>query len=206
VARGTNRQRAAFDFVGPAAVVAEPTDDARHVAPRFQGQAKSTLDAKAREFVRELYVNHIKVLGTGARDTTTAFVQQVQGDAMIAWENEALFLTQKTNPGRYQIVYPSQSILAEPPVAVVDKNVDAHGTRDVATAYLKYLYTPAGQETVAKYYYRPRSTEVLAKYSAQFQPIKLFTLAELFGTWSKVQKEQFAAGGVFDQLYVKPAK
>ena len=162
-------------------------------------------DAKARDFVKELYVNHIKVLGSGARDTTVTF-QKGEGDAMIAWENEALLITQKTNPGEYEIVYPSQSILAEPPVAVVDKNVDAHGTRDAATAYLKYLYSPEGQDIVAKYYYRPRSAEVLAKYSAEFQPIKLFTLTELFGGWSKVQKEQFEAGGVYDQLYAKPAK
>jgi sulfate transport system substrate-binding protein len=161
---------------------------------------------KARDFVKELYVNHIKALGSGARDTTVTFAERGEGDAMIAWENEALLITQKTNPGEFEIVYPSQSILAEPPVAVVDANVDKHGTRDAATAYLKYLYSPEGQETVAKYYYRPRSADVLAKYSAQFQPIKLFTLTELFGSWTKVQKEQFDAGGVFDQLYAKPAK
>jgi sulfate transport system substrate-binding protein len=163
-------------------------------------------DAKARDFVKELYVNHIKVLGSGARDTTVTFVERGEGDAMIAWENEALLIAQKTNPGEFDIVYPSQSILAEPPVAIVDKNVDKHGTRDAATAYLKYLYSPEGQDTVAKYYYRPRSTDVLAKYSTQFQPIKLFTLAELFGSWSKVQKEQFDSGGVFDQIYAKSAK
>lgn len=161
-------------------------------------------DAKARAFVTALYGSHIKVLGSGARDTTVTFVEHGQGDVMIAWENEALFTVNHVNPGQFEIVYPSQSILAEPPVAVVDTNAEKHGTREVATAYLQYLYSPEGQEVIARHYYRPRAQDALAKYAAQFKPIKLFTLEELFGSWDKVQKEQFGAGGVFDQIYGKP--
>lgn len=160
-------------------------------------------EAKARDFIKEIYTKHIKVLDSGARASTITFVERGQGDVLIAWENEALLIANKLNVGQYEIVYPSQSILAEPPVAVVTANADKHGTRDVSTAYLKFLYTPEAQDLIAKYYYRPRATEVLAKYSSQFQPIKLFTLEELFGSWAKVQKEQFDAGGVFDQIYQK---
>ncbi len=161
-------------------------------------------EAKARAFVTALYGGHIKVLGTGARDTTVTFVEHGEGDAMIAWENEALLTVNKLNPGQYEIVYPSQSILAELPVAVVDANIDKHDTRAVATAYLRYLYSPEGQEIIARHYYRPREADVLAKYADEFKPIKLFTLEELFGSWDKVQKEQFESGGVFDQIYSKP--
>ena len=161
-------------------------------------------DAKARAFVKELYGNHIKVLDSGARGSTVTFVDRGQGDALIAWENEALLIVNKVNPGQFEVVYPSQSILAEPPVAIVNANVEKHGTREVATAYLQYLYSPEGQDAVASHYYRPRAADVLAKYSGQFQPIKLFTLNELFGSWDKVQKEQFGTGGVFDQIYNKP--
>ena len=158
---------------------------------------------KARAFVSELYGNHIKVLDSGARGSTVTFVDRGEGDVLIAWENEALLVVNKLNPGQFEIVYPSQSILAEPPVAVVDRNVDKHGTRDVATAYLQYLYSAEGQDVIARHYYRPRSADVLAKYASQFHPIKLFTLQELFGSWDKVQREQFASGGVFDQIYAK---
>jgi sulfate/thiosulfate-binding protein len=160
--------------------------------------------AKATEFVKSLYAN-VKVLGTGARDSTVTFVERGQGDVLIAWENEALLSVNKLNPGQFEIVYPSQTILAEPPVAVVDKNVDKHGTREVATAYLQYLYSPAGQEIIAHNYYRPRDAAVQAKYAAQFPSIKIFTEAELFGAWSDVQKEFFGDGGVFDQIYKSPA-
>jgi sulfate transport system substrate-binding protein len=160
--------------------------------------------AKAEEFVKALYGN-VKVLDTGARGSTVTFVERGQGDVLIAWENEALLSVNKLNPGQFEIVYPSQTILAEPPVAVVDLNVDKHCTRDVATAYLKYLYSPEGQEVIARNYYRPRDTAVLAKYAGQFPAIKLFTEGETFGDWNKVQKEFFGDGGVFDQIYKAPA-
>jgi sulfate/thiosulfate-binding protein len=159
--------------------------------------------AKAKDFLKALYAN-VKVLDTGARGSTITFVQREEGDVLIAWENEALFTVKKTNPNDYEIVYPSQSILAEPPVAVVDANVDKHGTRDVATAYLKWLYSPEGQEIEARNYYRPRSADVLAKHTDLFPTIKLFTVGDLLGKWSDVQKEHFGPGGVFDQIYGKP--
>jgi sulfate transport system substrate-binding protein len=156
--------------------------------------------AKATDFVKALYGN-VKVLDTGARGSTITFVQRGQGDVLIAWENEALLSVNKLNPGQFEIVYPSQSVLAEPPVAVVDQNVDKHGTRAVAEAYLKYLYSPEGQDVIARNYYRPRDTAVGAKYASQFPTIKLFTVAEMFGDWTSVQKDFFADGGVFDQIY-----
>ena len=160
--------------------------------------------AKAREFVKALYAN-VKILDTGARGSTVTFVQRGQGDVLIAWENEALYSVNKLNPGEFQIVYPSETILAEPPVAVVDSNVDKHGTRDVATAYLQYLYSAEGQDVIARNFYRPRDKTVLAKYSSQFPAIKLFTVNDLFGGWGSVQKEFFGDGGVFDQIYQTPA-
>jgi sulfate transport system substrate-binding protein len=156
--------------------------------------------AKANDFVKALYGN-VKVLDTGARGSTVTFVQRGQGDVLIAWENEALLTVNKLSPGQFEIVYPSQTVLAEPPVSVVDTVVDKHGTRDVATAYLQYLYSPEGQDVVGRNYYRPRSKDVLAKYSSQFPEIKLFTIADLFGGWGSVQKTFFADGGVFDQIY-----
>ena len=156
--------------------------------------------AQAKDFVKALYGN-VKVLDTGARNSTITFVQRGQGDVLIAWENEALLSVKKRNAGEFEIVYPSQTILAEPPVAVVDLNVDKHGTRDVAVAYLKYLYSPVGQEVIARNYYRPRDKIVLAKYAGQFPAIKLFTVSDLFGDWNKVQKDYFGDGGVFDQIY-----
>jgi sulfate transport system substrate-binding protein len=159
--------------------------------------------AKAKDFVTALYRN-VKVLDTGARGSTITFVQRGRGDVLIAWENEALLSVNKLTPGQFKIVYPSETILAEPPVAVVDANVDKHGTREVATAYLKYLYSPAGQEAVARNCYRPRDKAVLAKYAGQFPPLKLFTVGKLFGGWGGVQKEFFGDGGVFDQIYKTP--
>jgi sulfate/thiosulfate transport system substrate-binding protein len=160
---------------------------------------------KAKDFVKALYGN-VKVLDTGARGSTITFVQRGQGDVLIAWENEALLTVNKLNPGEFEIVYPSQTILAEPPVAVVDLNADKHGTHDVATAYLQYLYSPAGQEVIARNYYRPRDQAVLAKYTGTFPPIKLFTVTEVFGGWGSVQKEFFGDGGVFDQIYTMSAE
>jgi len=159
--------------------------------------------AKAKDFVKALYSN-VKILDTGARGSTITFVQRGQGDVFIAWENEALLSVKKSNPGEFEIVYPSQTILAEPPVAVVDLNVDKHGAREVATAYLQYLYSPVGQEVIARNYYRPRDQAVLAKYTGQFPAIKLFTVSDLFGGWGKVQTEFFGDGGVFDQIYNAP--
>ena len=159
-------------------------------------------ETKANAFVKAIYSN-VQVLDTGARGSTITFTERDQGDVLIAWENEAL-LSVKGAPGDYEIVYPSQSIVAEPPVAVVDQNVDKHGTRDVATAYLQYLYSPAGQDVIARNFYRPRSADVQAKYASQFPAIKLFTVADLFGAWDKTQKQYFADGGVFDRIYGKP--
>ena len=159
--------------------------------------------AKARDFVRALYAN-VKVLDTGARGSTITFVQRGQGDVLIAWENEALLSVNKLNPGEFQIVYPSETILAEPPVAVVDTFADKHGTRKVATEYLQYLYSAVGQDVIARNYYRPRDTAVLAKYASQFPALKLFTIGDLFGGWGGVQREFFGDGGVFDQIYKTP--
>lgn len=159
--------------------------------------------AKAKDFVKALYGN-VKVLDSGARGSTVTFVERGQGDVLIAWENEALLIAKKTNLGEFEIVYPSQSILAEPPVAVVDANVDKNGTRDVAVAYLNHLYSPEGQEVIARNYYRPRAKDVLTKYASQFPAFKIFTEEERFGSWDKVQKEYFGDGGVFDQIYKAP--
>jgi len=159
-------------------------------------------DAKAKDFVKALYGN-VRVLDSGARGSTITFVERSEGDVLIAWENEALVTINKY-PGQFEIVYPSQSILAEPPVAVVDANVDKHGTRDVAVAYLKYLYSPVGQEVIARNYFRPRAKDVLAKYAAQFPAVQLFTEEQVFGPWEKVQKGYFGDGGLFDQIYKAP--
>jgi len=158
---------------------------------------------KAKDFIKALYGN-VKVLDSGARGSTVTFVERGQGDVLIAWENEALLSVNKLSPGQFEIVYPSQSILAEPPVSVVDVNVDKHGTRAVAEAYLKYLYSPEGQEIAAHNFYRPRDPAVLAKYSSQFATVKLFTVKDIFGDWTTTQKTHFSDGGVFDQIYGKP--
>jgi sulfate/thiosulfate transport system substrate-binding protein len=157
-------------------------------------------DNKAREFITKLYKN-VPVLDSGARGSTTTFVERGIGDVLIAWENEAILSVNDLGKGKFELVAPSVSILTEPPVAVVDKNVDKHGTRAVAEEYLKFLYTPEGQEVVAKHYYRPRDPEVLAKHKAAFADIKLFTIDELFGGWSKAQPTHFNDGGIFDQIY-----
>ncbi|MBH8599142.1 sulfate ABC transporter substrate-binding protein [Thermoactinomyces sp. CICC 10523] len=158
--------------------------------------------AKARDFVTRLYRN-VPVLDSGARGATTTFVERGIGDVLLAWENEALLSQKEFGKDKFEIVYPSQSILAEPPVAVVDKVVDRHGTRKVAQAYLDYLYSDEGQEIAAKHFYRPRSPKVAAKYASQFPKIDLFTIDEVFGGWEKAQKTHFADGGIFDQIYQK---
>ena len=158
-------------------------------------------DAKAKDFVGNVY-KHVPVLDTGARAATVTFTKRGIGDVLLSWENEAQ-LALKEAPGQYEIVYPSRSILAEPPVAVVDRNVDRHKTRAVAEAFLKFLYTPEAQEIEAKDFYRPRDAAILAKYRSQFPNIPLTNVDADFGGWDKAQATHFADGGVFDQIYGK---
>ena len=143
------------------------------------------------------------VLDTGARGSTTTFVERGIGDVLLAWENEALLALKELGPDKFDIVAPSLSILAEPPVAVVDKVVDKKGTRAVAQAYLEYLYSPEGQELAGQNYYRPIDDKAAAKYAKQFPKVNLFTIDEVFGGWAQAQKTHFADGGVFDQIYTK---
>lgn len=159
-------------------------------------------DATAKDFVKKLYGN-VKVLDSGARGSTTTFVERGIGDVLIAWENEAYLSLKELGPDKFEIVTPSLSILAEPPVAVVNKIVNKKGTRKVATEYLNYLYSPEGQEIAAKNFYRPTDKKVAAKYAKQFASLKLITIDKEFGGWEKAQKAHFADGGVFDQIYVK---
>ena len=156
-------------------------------------------EATAKEYIRKVFKN-VPVLDTGARGATTTFVQRGIGDVLLAWENEAFLSIKELGADKVQIVVPSLSILAEPPVAVVDKVVLRRGTREVATEYLKYLYSPEGQEIIAKNFYRPIDEQVAAKHATQFPKIKLVTIAD-FGGWAKAQKTHFADGGVFDQIY-----
>jgi sulfate transport system substrate-binding protein len=156
--------------------------------------------AKARDFVTRLYRN-VAVLDSGARGSTTTFVQRGIGDVFISWENEAFLAVKELGPDQFQIVVPSVSILAEPPVTVVDRVVDKKRTRAVATAYLRFLYTPEGQNLAGKHYYRPRSKAALVRYAKVFPKINLFTIDKVFGGWQKAQKTHFADGGIFDQIY-----
>jgi sulfate transport system substrate-binding protein len=155
-------------------------------------------EASAREFVRRLYRN-VPVLDTGARGSAMTFVQRGLGDVLVAWENEALLVLQQVGSERFEIVIPSMSILAEPPVAVVDAVALRHGTREVAQAYLGYLYSPEGQEIIARNFYRPRDPQVAARYAQRFPALKLVSVAD-FGGWAAAQKTHFSDGGVFDQL------
>ncbi len=155
-------------------------------------------DAKAQEFVRQIY-KQTKVLDSGARGATTTFAERGIGDVLLAWENEA-HLAVREQPGKFEIVTPSLSILAEPPVAIVEKNAKKDGNENLAKAYLNYLYSPAGQTIAAQNFYRPRNAAVLAKYKSVFKPLKLVTIDKEFGGWSKVQKKHFENGGVFDQI------
>ena len=157
---------------------------------------------KAKEFVKALYDN-VPVLDSGARGATTTFVERGLGDVLIAWENEAFLSINELGKDKFEIVVPSNSILAEPPVAVVDSVVDKKGTRKIAEAYLEYLYSDEGQEIAAKNYYRPRNETIALKYASQFSQISLFTIDEVFGGWSKAQAEHFNDGGVFDEIYIK---
>jgi sulfate transport system substrate-binding protein len=156
-------------------------------------------DESANAFVKALF-QHVPVLDTGARAATNTFVQRGVGDVLLAWENEAFLAQKELGKGAFEIVVPSISILAEPPVAVVDSNAKKHGTQALAEAYLKFLYTPAAQEIIARNFYRPRLASVEAKYGAQFPKLKLFTIDDTFGGWRAAQKRFFADGGVFDQI------
>jgi sulfate transport system substrate-binding protein len=157
-------------------------------------------DAKAQAFVGSLFKN-VPVLDSGARGSTVTFAERGIGDVLLAWENEAHLAFKEFGADKFDIVYPPTSILAEPPVSVVDKVVDKRGTRAVATAYLEYLYSPEGQEIAARHFYRPIDPAIAAKYAAKFPKISLFTIDEVFGGWAKAQKTHFADGGVFDQIY-----
>ena len=148
--------------------------------------------------MRKIYKN-TKVLDSGARGATTTFAERGIGDVLLAWENEA-HLAIREQPGKFEIVTPSLSILAEPPVAIVEKNAEKDGNLNLAKAYLNYLYSPAGQEIAAKNFYRPRNATVLKKYAATFKTLKLVTIDKEFGGWTKVQKQHFENGGVFDQI------
>ena len=159
-------------------------------------------EAKAREFVAKIYKN-VPVLDSGARGSTTTFVERGIGDVLLAWENEAFLAVKELGPEKVDIVVPSISILAEPPVTLVDKVADKHGTRKVAQAYLEYLYSEEGQDIAGRNFYRPTDAKVAAKYAAQFPKINLFRIDEVFGGWQKAQKAHFADGGVFDQIYQK---
>ncbi|HEY1207606.1 MAG: sulfate ABC transporter substrate-binding protein [Bryobacteraceae bacterium] len=161
-------------------------------------------EAKAQDFVARLYRN-VPVLDSGARGATTTFVERGIGDVLLAWENEAFLAIHELGKDKFDLVVPSVSVLAEPPVSLVDKVAARHGTTAVAQAYLEYLYSPAGQEIAARNYYRPRFKEVAAKYGDRFPRLKLFTVDELFGGWQKAQKTHFEDGGVFDRIY-QPGK
>jgi len=163
-------------------------------------QQKYGSEAKAQEFVEKLYKN-VPVLDTGARGSTITFVNNQIGDVLLAWENEAFLALKEQGGDQFEIVAPSLSILAEPPVAVVDKNVDKKGTREVATAYLQYLYSEEGQRIAAKNFYRPRDEKVAAEFAKQFPQLKLVTIDKDFGGWKTAQPKFFNDGGIFDQIY-----
>jgi sulfate transport system substrate-binding protein len=158
-------------------------------------------EKSAAEYLSKLYKN-VPVLDTGARGSTTTFVQRGIGDVFISWENEAHLAAKEFGEGRFQVVVPSLSILAEPPVAVVDRVTLRKKTTDVARAYLEYLYSPEAQEIIARHFYRPRNADVLKKYAKQFPDVKMLTIAD-FGGWAKAQEKHFNDGGLFDQIYLK---
>ena len=157
-------------------------------------------EATSKQFVSRLFRN-VPVLDAGARGSTTTFVERGIGDVLIAWENEALLAMKELGPGKFEVVAPSISILAEPPVSVVDKVAGKHGTKEVAQAYLDYLYTDTGQEIAARHFYRPRLASVAAKYAGQFPKVTLLTIDEIFGGWKKAHASHFADGALFDQIY-----
>jgi sulfate transport system substrate-binding protein len=168
----------------------------------YAGEKFAGDETKIKGFMKELFQN-VEVLDSGARDSTNTFVQRGIGDVLIAWENEAYLSINELGKDKFEIVNPSLSILAEPPVAVVDKVAEKKGTTEVAKAYLEYLYTEKGQEIAAKNFYRPRNPEVLKKYSDQFADIEFVTVNEDFGGWQKAQETHFNDGGTFDEIYLK---
>lgn len=159
-------------------------------------------EVKAKDFVKKIYAN-VPVLDSGARGSTTTFVERGIGDVFISWENEAFLALKELGPDKFEIVVPSVSILAEPPVTIIDKTVDKRKTRDVAQAYLEYLYSDEGQDIAGKHYYRPTSPDASAKYAKQFPNLNLFKIDDVFGGWQKAQKTHFSDGGTFDQIYQK---
>ncbi|NUP90742.1 MAG: sulfate ABC transporter substrate-binding protein [Candidatus Sumerlaeia bacterium] len=163
-------------------------------------RANASDEAAARDFLGRLYRN-VPVLDSGARGASSSFAQNGLGDVLITWENEALLLQDEVGAGQFEIVRPSVSILAEPPVAVVDGVVDRRGTREAAEAYLRFLYAPEGQEIAARHHFRPRNPEVLAAHMDEFPPIETFTAEQIAGPWSRIHQTHFADGGVFDQIY-----
>ena len=169
-----------------------------YLAAYAQAQ-KTGGEAGARAYVTRLFKN-VPVLGAGARDATTTFAQRGIGDVLLSWENEA-FLTLKEFGPNFEIVYPSSSILAEPPVALLDKNVDRHKTRTIATGYLNFLYSPLAQDIIGRHHYRPREAAAAAKYAASFKQMPLVTIDQAFGGWKKAHAVHFADGGLFDQIY-----
>jgi sulfate transport system substrate-binding protein len=164
------------------------------------GRGANGDEEAAKAFVTELY-KRVPVLDSGARGSTITFVERGIGDVLLAWEHEAFLAINELGPDKVEIVVPPRSILAEPPVTIVDKVVDKHGTREVANAYLQFLYSPEGQELAAKHFYRPRHPEVAAKYADQFTKAELFTIDEKFGGWQSAQEKFFSEGGIFDQIY-----
>jgi sulfate transport system substrate-binding protein len=193
------------DLVKPGTAVITPNPKTsggarwNYLAAWGYAQKKYGSPAKAQEFIAALYRN-VPVLDSGARGATTTFAERGIGDVLIAWENEALLALKELGPDRFDVVAPSASILAEPPVAVVDKVVDKKGTRAVATAYLEYLYSPEGQDIAGRHYYRPVDPAAAARYAGQFPKIDLFTIDQVFGGWTQAQKTHFADGGVFDRI------
>jgi sulfate transport system substrate-binding protein len=196
------------DLVKPGVQVITPNPQTsggarwNYLAAWGYAKRKFGTDAKAREFVAELY-QHVPVLDSGARGSTTTFVQREIGDVAISWENEAFLALKEFGEDKFKIVVPSVSIVAEPTVAWIDENVRRKGTEEVAKAYLHYLYTETGQEIAGRNFYRPRDPLVALKYEATFPKLQLFTIDEMFGGWTNAQKTHFAAGGVFEQIYAK---
>lgn len=193
------------DLVKPGVAVITPNPKTsggarwNYLAAWGYAKRKFGSDVAARDFVTRLYRN-VPILDSGARGATTTFVQRGQGDVLLAWENEAFLAVKELGAGRVEIVVPSVSILAEPPVAVVDQVVARKGTREVAEAYLRYLYSPEGQDIVARHFYRPRLAAVAAKYQAQFPRVQLLTISN-FGGWATAQRTHFNDGGLFDQIF-----
>jgi len=194
------------DLIKPGVVVITPNPKTsggarwNYLAAWGQAQLRMGNEGQARAFIAELF-KHVPVLDSGARGATTTFAQRGIGDVLIAWESEAFLLAEELGKDRFEIVTPASSILAEPPVAVVDRFADKHGTRKLAEAYLEFLYTPQAQEIVARHGYRPRLEQAAAKHPGGFPKLTLFTIDEVFGGWRKAQKTHFDEGGVFDQLY-----